>query len=86
MPTKYTKYWSTKYRTDLLSKEDNAAWNINQRFNQRMNHRIAMTEKQERESKLRRDKYDAEMAAYEARPRFELIKALVNAKQNRAPR
>ena len=48
------------------------SWDANQRFKARVAHRARMTERKRQEAEK---KLAEEMAAYEARPKFELIKA-----------
>jgi hypothetical protein len=51
------------------------SWDSNQRFNGRVAHRVSMTERKREQEQEAKKQRDAEMAVYEARPKFELIKA-----------
>ena len=46
------------------------AYERNQRFKQRVEHRISVTDRTQREAK---ERFAADMQAYEARPKYELI-------------
>jgi hypothetical protein len=52
----------------VITKEDD-------RFYARIAYRKVITAKKQKRERIRKEQFDAEMAAYEARPKFKLIKA-----------
>jgi hypothetical protein len=51
------------------------SWDTNQRFKDRVAHRLSVTERKREQEREAKKKLAEEMAAHEARPKFELIKA-----------